>query len=481
MAGITNEGFVTKTFPQLLEEMRNRARVLFADKVEAGDVVDVSDSSLLGRLINLDVTGDADLWQLAQQCWLSFDPNSATGISLDNLVALSGITRQAQSYSTAALLIKGDIGTFVPDDSRVKSDLTGESFSVVGGSVINLTSATGVVVSVLTPADSTLYQVTYTDSSSTSTISYTSGAGATAASILAGIASVVSGSHPSLVAQVVGTTVEIRRADVFQSVSWGYSSNLGVTKAFVVGSGRAINVGPIEQAVGTITSITTPVLGWDSVTNPTAAVVGRLTETDEELRLRFRNSKFERSTNLIDSLYSALIGVSGVTQVQIYENDTNVTDSNGVLPHSFLPIVLGGSSVEITDAIWENKPIGILSQGNTTVSVEDVQGFVHAVSFERPNPQLIYIDLDLTTDSSFPANGVDLIKQAIISYANDNFGIGDDIIYSRLFTPINSVVGHQVNSMFIGTSPSPAGVSNIVIPFNYIASFSVENINITIS
>lgn len=480
MAGITNEGFVTKTFPQLLEEMRNRARVLFADKVAAGDVVDVSDSSLLGRLINLDITGGADLWQLAQQCWLSFDTNSATGISLDNLVALSGITRQAQTYSTVPLVVRGSIGTFIADDSRVKSDLTGESFSVVGGAVIALTTATGVVVSISTVADGTLYQITYTDNSATSTISYTSGSGATASSILNGIAGVITSSHPSLTSSVIGSTLEIRRVDVFQAVSWGYSANLAITKAYVVADGRAVNVGPIAQDINTITSITTPILGWDSVTNPIAATVGRLTETDEELRLRFRNSKFERSTNLIDSLYSALIGVSGVTQVQIYENDTSIVNSDGVEPHSFLPIVLGGSSVDIANAIWENKPIGILSQGNTTVSIEDAQGFNHNISFERPNPELIYIDLSLTVDSNFPANGADLIKQAIITYAADNFGIGDDIIYSRLFTPINSVPGHQVDSLTIGTSPAPVGVSNIVIPFNGIASISSSNISITV-
>lgn len=480
MAGITEQGFVTKTFPQLLEEMRNRARILFADKVKAGDVVDVSDSSLLGRLINLDITGGADLWQLAQQCWLAFDPNSATGVSLDNLVALSGITRQAQSYSTVPLLFKCNIGTFITDGSQVKSDLSGESFAVVGGSVVALSSATGIVLSVSTVADSTLYTVTYTDTSTTSTISYTSGGGATAASILAGIAAVITASHPSLTSTVVGTTLEIRRADVFQAVSWGYSANLAVTKAYVVGDGRAVNVGPVEQEANTITTITTPILGWDSVTNPVSATVGRLIETDEELRLRFRNLKFERSTNLIDSLYSALIGVDGVTQVKIYENDTNITDGNGVPPHSFLPIVLGGSSVEIAQAIWENKPIGILSDGNTTVSVEDIQGFNHDISFERPNPEVIYIDMTLTTDSSFPANGADLIKQSIIDYAEANFGIGDDVVYSRLFTPINSVTGHQVDSLLIGTSPSPAGVSNIVIPFSSLASFSSLNINITV-
>ncbi|MOA29902.1 hypothetical protein D3C78_1509470 [compost metagenome] len=88
--------------------------------------------------------------------------------------------------------------------------------------------------------------------------------------------------------------------------------------------------------------------------------------------------------------------------------------------------------------------------------------------------------MTLSTDSNFPATGVDDIKTALISYFEQNVNVGDSVIYSRLYTPVNSIAGHQVDSLTVGTSPSPVGVSNISINFDQIASLSSANINITI-
>jgi uncharacterized phage protein gp47/JayE len=166
--------------------------------------------------------------------------------------------------------------------------------------------------------------------------------------------------------------------------------------------------------------------------------------------------------------------------VVIYENDTDVTDANGIPAHSFMPIVLGGISTNIAQAIWENKPLGIRSYGNTIVTIYDSQGFPHDIGFERPNPVPIYISLDLTTNSEFPQDGEQVIKDAIAAYMEANFGIGEDVIYSRLYTPINSVPGHYINSLTIGTSPSPVGTSNIPIAFNELFSLDPNNIVITV-
>ena len=485
MAGITKEGFVTKTFPQLLEEARNRARILFADKVQVGDVVDVSDRSLLGRLINLDVTGDADLWQLAQQCWLAFDPNSATGISLDNLVQYSGISRLSQSYSTAIGLFSGSNGTLIPSGSVVKDEASGNRFTVTASVALAPTVSSGVTLTINTVSNTTVYSFSYSGASgSVTTVTYTSSGAATSGEILSGLLSAIMTGHPLLSASIVGSTLVVDKADVFQTSTFTVSSNLTISKVKKLGNLRCDVVGAVEQQPNTITSITTPVLGWDSVTNPLAASVGRLTETDEELRLRFRNTKLERSSNILDSLYSALLNLDGVKEVAIYENDTDITDANGVLPHSFLPVVYGGSSQLIGETIWKNKPLGIRSQGNTEVEVTDSQGFPHTIGFETPNPVNAYIVINLSLNPEdpnvFPADGVDQIKQNIIDYAAEKFGVGDDIIFSRLYTPINNVPGHQIDSLYLGNSPSPVTSSNIVVAFNEIGSFSAANITVNI-
>lgn len=475
--GVTDEGFVLKRLQDILTEQRAYAVTLFQDLVSPGDVVDTSDSSALGRLINMDAFGDADLWEVAQMVYSAFDPNSATGTALDNLVQYGGISRQGASYSTAIGLFQGTNGVLLNSGQTVAAPVTGNQFTTVDTVAFSPTQASGISVEVLTVSNSTAYTITYSISTTSSvTITYTSDGSATQSEILNGLLALVN-ADANLIGTLSGNTLIVDKSDVFASSNFTVTANLNITKAKKTGNLQAVVIGDIEQEANTITQIVTPILGWDSITNPLAASPGRLEETDEELRLRFRNTKLDRSTNLLDSLYAALINLDGVQEVAIYENDTSITDSNGVLGHSFLPVVLGGSSQSIAEAIWENKPIGILSQGNTVVTITDTQGFPHDIGFERPSPVNIYITINLTTDPTlYPGDGDDQIRQDIIAYASENIGVGDDVIWSRLFTPINMVPGHEVDDLFIGTSPSPSGTANIPVAFNELATFTSANI-----
>ncbi|MCY1419354.1 hypothetical protein D9M71_349410 [compost metagenome] len=419
------------------------------------------------------------MWEVAQQVYLAFDPNSATGIALDNLVAYGGLVRHGQTFSTAQVLFTGDVGTLIDAGLTVRGTTTGEDFTVRSSVTLNATGASGIGVQALVVADSTLYTICYQGATTTNTISYTSGIGATQASIQAGIAAVVDASHPTLDSSIVGGILYIDRINVFDVVNFTSSVNIGIVKARKIGSLTAVNAGPVEGEANTITTIQTPKTGWDSVTNPSAVVPGENVETDEELRERFRQSKYIRATNILEALYSDLISLTNVTEVQIYENDTDVVDSNGVPAHSFLPIILGGDPLDIAETIWENKPLGIRSYGNTIQTIYDSQGFPHDIGFERPNPIDTYIRMDLTTDANFPQNGDDLIKSNLVDYYSTQFGIGDDVIFSRLYTPINSVPGHQVNSLEISLDGMAWTSSNVVVAFNAIASLETINISIT--
>lgn len=476
MAGLSDSGFEIKRLADLKANDDALAVQLFQDLVRPGDIVDTSASSAIGRLIGLHIPSLADLWEVAQQVYLAFDPNSATGIALDNIVAYGGLIRGEQTFSTAQALFTGDVGTLIDAGLTVRGTTTGEDFTVRASVTINATGASGVGVQATTVADSTLYTITYAGATTTNTISYTSGVGATQASIQAGIKAVVDASHPTLTATITNNILYIDRVSVFDTVNFISSANIGIIKARKVGSLTAVNAGPIEGEANTITSIQTPKTGWDAVTNPTAVVPGEDVETDEELRERFRQSKYIRATNILEALYSDLISLANVIEVQIYENDTDVVDSNGVPAHSFLPIILGGDPLDIANSIWQNKPLGIRSYGNTTQTIYDSQGFPHEIGFERPNPVDIYIRMDLTTDANYPQNGDDLIRSNLTS---TDFGIGDDVIYSRLYTPVNSVPGHQVNSLEVSLDGITWNTNNIVVPFNGIANLETANILIT--
>ena len=72
------------------------------------------------------------------------------------------------------------------------------------------------------------------------------------------------------------------------------------------------------------------------------------------------------------------------------------------------------------------------------------------------------------------------IKQAVKTYGDSTYFIGDDVVYSRFYTPVNSIQGFAVNSLTIGTSPSPVGMTNLTIDFDEVATFDLDKIVVTI-
>lgn len=472
MAGLTPEGLTVLRLPEVVEELRDKAREIWADTVPEGEVVNVEDNSAIGRQIGVVAPSGADLWEAVQQVYDAFNPNTAVGVSLDNIVALGGVTRIPSSPTRATCLVTGNTNIIIPANSKVTSSTTGKTYSNLLLTQLSTVNSTGIGVNPIAVANNTIYTVSYREANDITNIDIsitTPMSGTTLLSLYNQFEVLIAGSFPALKTSVVNNVLYVESVDPFQLFTYSSTANLGIVKVVKPLVFTGDEVGPVPQPGDTIDTIATPVLGWDSVTNPTEAAVGSFIETDAELRERFRNSKFDKSTNVIESLYSAILGIQGVQDLRIYENDTDITDGNGVQGHSFLTIVDGGLGTAIAQAIWDNKPIGILSQGSTTVTVLDTQGLPHDVNFSRPTPVTIYIEVDLTTNSQFPPNGEDAIKDALIKYISD-LKIGDDVIYSRLYTPINSVPGHQVNSLNISTSPSPVGTSNISVDFDELAT-----------
>lgn len=480
MAGLTSEGLVIQTLPEVVDTLKTTASNIWQDVTPEGEVVNVDDNSAIGRQIGVVAPSISDLWETVQEVYDAFNPNAAEGIALDNLVALGGISRLPDTPTRVNALVTGNTNVVIDTGNKVSSSTSGRLYSNTQPVGLYTNSCSGIGLNFISVTPSTLYTVSFKESQD---VSYTNinvttpSSGVTELSIIAQFQALISSSFPQFITYLVNDRLFIRTADPFQQFGYISSANIGIVKVVKPVLFIGEESGPVEQPIGTVDTIATPVLGWDSVTNPVDATVGRYEETDSELRERFRNGKFEKATNVIESLYSAILNINGVGDLRIYENDTNVVDSNGVNGHSFLTIVEGGLATEIAQAIWDNKPIGILSQGNTTVTVYDTQGLPHDVSFSRPVPVNIYISVDITSNSDFPPDGETKIKQALVDYIK-SLKVGEDVVYSRLYTPINSVVGHHVNSLFIGTSPSPSGTSNITIDFDKVAYTEINIIGV---
>jgi len=479
MAGLSSTGFSVKRLNDIIAELKAKAESEFASLVEPGDIVNTSDTSVLGRYIKLFAAPIADLWEAAQDVYSAYDINEATGNALENITLTGGVARKSATASTAELVCYGDYGTVIPVDSNVRSSSTGKVFSTASEITLDEGLCVAVQIAPAVVANSTAYSFTYQVSGINATpvtVSITSDSSATESEIVNAIITEVNTNHDTyLVATLVDSEALIQEVNQGYTCTFDVGTDWDISKVKKSVSATCSETGPNSQAADTIQSIQSPVIGWNTVTNPSAAVEGTNIETDSELRTRYALAKFQDSVNTYEAIYAAILKIDGVEQVIIYENETDVTNGIGVPAHSFYPIVLGGNSIDIAQAIWDNKPAGILSYGSVTESVVDSQNVSHDISFDRPTDLPIYVEINLTTDSNYPADGDAQINQAVYDYIN-SLKIGEDVIFSRLYTPINTVAGHYVTSLKVDTVDPPTGTTNVTVDYYKRATVTLADI-----
>ncbi len=280
-----------------------------------------------------------------------------------------------------------------------------------------------------------------------------------------------------------------------RTIYYSTDEDVTISSGTATVTATATETGDSESLAGTLTIIVNPISGWLTVTNETDATVGMDIESDEELRARRDVSTLAPSQSVVESIYSNLLDISGVEFAKVYVNETSVTDSRSIPSHSIACVVIGGDDDTIAETIHNRKPAGITAYGNTEVSVIDDQSFSYPISFIRPTEIPIYVKVTIKTDDSFPVDGESQILSAIISYADggadelgaidfgneDGFPPGSDVVYSRMFTPLNSVEGHEVTSLFISTdSEDITGEETISIAYDEVSSWDSTQITITI-
>lgn len=439
MAGVTINGFVTKTVSELQESLQAAFRRVF------GKNVNVDARSRVGQEIDIFADALSDAWDLAEAVSGALDPSSATGVLLDNLCALTGLTRAAPAKSKVAILAIGTAGTVLP---------IGRQAGVTGSSTVFETTAPGTIAAA--PA-----WVTATP--------YAEGAIVVAAGALwrATAAGTSGASAPT------GTGPTHNDG----SVVWAYQ---GAGTAFALIDAEATATGRLQGFAGSVDSIVTPVAGWAAVTNPLDAVPGRDLETDTELRLRRQQQIANVGSSPLNALIAKVSNVKGVSTAVAFENATDATVGT-IGPHGIEVIVEGGDSVEIADAILNAKAGGIATFGTSLENRTTSNGDPIAIRYTRPVLQSIWVTVALTKDpSKYPLNGDDLVKQALVEFG-DSQVLGKDVVASALsgaiFKAIPGVL--DVTSVLIGTAPAPGSSATIVLSIRQRADYDTTRINVT--
>ncbi|EML1896995.1 baseplate J/gp47 family protein [Klebsiella pneumoniae] len=255
----------------------------------------------------------------------------------------------------------------------------------------------------------------------------------------------------------------------------------------VIATATCSVAGAVAAPAGSVNKINTPTRGWVSATNPLAATVGVVAETDAELRVRQSQSVALASLTPFDAVDGAIANVEDVTRHKLFENDTETTDDNGLPAHSISAIVEGGDATEIANTIRSTKGQGVSTYGTTAVIVTDKYGNPYTIRFSRPVDVPIYVSITIQALTGYSSEVGDEIMAAVAAYIN-SLAIGDSVLLSRVYSPANlGVVSggnaryYDIMELLIGRTAEGVAAANVVLAYDESASCSVDNIALVVT
>lgn len=401
---------------------------LDASFTQALGPVNTGPDSVVGEITGILAEAQADLWEAVQDNYDSMYPYSASGVSLDGAVAYVGIERLGATPTTVVAMLYGSESTLVPSGVLARSGANRQFFTS-SDTVITRANAGDVEIIVNSVVDLANYQVVAGGTS----VVYTADADATDAEITAGLAALFDPND--FLAAADGGTLRIRAANLVDDFSVSADSKLTITRVGTPALFTAVDLGAYALPADTLTRIDSSVDGWTEVNNPVAGDTGRFVETDEELRLRHRNSVRVTGAATVQAIRARLLQeVDSVTAASVYENRTNgIVD--GLPPHSFEAIVQGGSNQSVGQKLFEVKPAGIETYGNVSVQVLDDNGDIQVMSFSRPVELYAWVRVSvnlLNPEEPLTSTAAAAITDAVLAYGN-SLGVGVNIIPQRFY------------------------------------------------
>lgn len=384
-------------------------------------------------------------------------------------VDATGIT--APSYADVLAYLKSQYQTIYGSDVYLESDSQDGQFLAIIASAINDANAVAIsVYNAFSPASA-------------------QGANLSSVVKINGIARAVASLSTvdlTIVGQV-GITITNGVVQDTNNVKWDLPASVTIPPAgTIVVTATCETPGAIAAVAGSVNQISTPTRGWQTVTNVSAAAPGNPVELDPALRQRQTVSTAIPSLTVLDGINGAVANVPGVTRLTPYENDTGITDANGIPAHTISLVVEGGDATAIATAIATKKTPGGGTYGTTTVTVTDVYGIPHAINFFRPTQQTVTVAIAMKALTGYTtATGI-LVQNAVAAYINSvalGGGPAKAVEWDSCLTAAKTVPGgntFKITSLVL-TGPGGVGTPDVPLAFNQSAVATAAGVTLTVT
>ena len=473
-------GIKTKGIQDYRSDLNLAAKVAFADKLQ-GRNLRADDSSMLGRLFATIAKPLAQNSEILPLILQGFDINSAEGQQLDNLLwGIHRVKRKLESQAVGLAMLHGDLGVSVARGSNVGNELTGDNYRTDFAVTFSHLNANGVDISIneLYHKYELSYSINGYLSESPSIVVVAGVRDTTTKMIAQRLVDAVNNQSSYLTASLNNDgTVKVVIDNVNHTGNFvikGNQPKMSVVRSYTPVSITSSTYNSKESLTGQVSVIKTPSLGWRGVTNPYYIFPSVGIESDEEYRYRgklLQQSSYGKHTSILMAIKS----VRGVTYENIQQNTSSSATNSGIVNNGVAITVMGGNEDEIALAIFNSLSEGTMTSGDILKSVKDINGAEHDIRFSRPIITPLEISMSLITYPNFPNDGNTKIRQAIIEWFND-LDVGEDIHYSRLYEPINTIQGFAVKNLNFGYKGGTLSLEDVIIKHNEIATLNAEDI-----
>lgn len=495
--GITENGFVRKPLTQIITDLENKA------KEEFGYDANTDNDSFLSHSLATVGNQFDELWQALQGTYSAQTISGAEGYDLDNILSLQGVYRQGKRKGSGVvhLLTDGNL----PNNKLINSNTNFQAGSLVYNVTDNFIINDTNVSSYMITSDIIILNISYTLSvvnTSTGLIETTS---AETPSNLTEVKTMfdnwvnhVVSNKPELSGKVWSDSDNSGKC--LWALGYSYSALSNQTKRtytinplstpiylkldpdygtrgtdipveakeagrqVVLGGGTAVlegstlliytgELGDLEttQPSGSINKVIPSFTGLVAPLSINRFNSGAEQETDAEYIFRYNQIIDRVTASTRDAVEGAVLSLDNVQKVRIYENVTasNTTEADA---YSFNTVVFGGNATDITQTIYEKKPINVNTSGTTTLNVTTSSGSVEPISFSFASEIPIDIRISYATKSGFNLTST---EQTAITDALADFGSNTDIG--------DIIYNDQIKSYVFGA-----------LPFGRLTSLTVE-------